>query len=568
MSTAAIDRDDRLASLLADLAEQQKRGLTPDIDAAARAHPDVGEELRALWATAQFAAFALPRPDAPTVPAATTDAPTPGSFGDYEVLDELGRGGMGVVYRARQKSLDRIVAIKMMREARLSSDSDRGRFLAEAESAARLKHPNIVTVFEVGRHDGLPYIVMEYVEGRNLSQHLSEGPLPPREAARLVAEVARAVQHAHEQGILHRDLKPGNILLSGVSRQGSSVRTDSRGIPITGGCVPTPVVTDFGLAKRLTVSPASVRDWRTQTGAIVGTPGYMAPEQATGRKDLSPATDVYALGAILYECLTGRPPFLATNPVDALMMVVEQEPIAPRLLVSGIDRELEMICLKCLQKPPELRYATAAELAADLEAYLSGEAVSSQPSGLGYFLARMLRETHHVGVLENWGLLWIWHSLATFVLCLLTQVLVWSDVKHHTTYLLLWSIGLIAWGTILWQLRRRAGPVLFVERQLAHAWAAGVCASIATFVIERVMGLPVLTLSPVIAVAAGMVFVFKAGILSGRFYVTAAGMFLTAAVMPLVPDFSQLLLGTATATCFLVPGIKYYRLRKRALAGA
>ena len=143
-----------------------------------------------------------------------------------------------------------------------------------------------------------------------------------------------------------------------------------------------------------------------------------------------------------------------------------------------------MICLKCLQKPPELRYATAGELAADLEAYLAGESVSSQPSGLGYFLSRMLRETHHVGVLENWGLLWIWHSLATFVLCLLTQVLAWSGVKDHTTYLVLWTVGLIAWGTILWQLRRRAGPILFVERQLAHAWAAGVCASIATFVIE------------------------------------------------------------------------------------
>ena len=156
------------------------------------------------------------------------------------------------------------------------------------------------------------------------------------------------------------------------------------------------------------------------------------------------------------------------------MMVVEQEPVPPRLLVSGIDRDLEVICLKCLQKPPELRYATAGELAADLEAYLAGETLSNQPSGLGYFLSRMLRETHHVGVLENWGLLWIWHSLATFVLCLLTQVLAWSGVTDHTTYLVLWTVGLITWGTILWRLRRRAGPVLFVERQLAHAWAAGV----------------------------------------------------------------------------------------------
>jgi serine/threonine-protein kinase len=169
-------------------------------------------------------------------------------------------------------------------------------------------------------------------------------------------------------------------------------------------------------------------------------------------------------------------------------------------------------------------------------------------------------------VLENWGLLWIWHSLATFVLCLLTQVLAWSNVTDHFTYLLLWSVGLVAWGIILWRLRRRAGPVLFVERQIAHAWAAGVCASIAMFVIERLMGEKVLTLSPALAVAAGMVFVFKAGILSGRFYVTAAGMFLTAGIMPLVPEVSLLLFGLATAVSFLVPGIKYYRLRKRAEA--
>jgi len=564
MSPAAT-RDDRLAAVLAELMECQRRGRLADVEAAAREHPDLADELRALWATAQFAAFALPASSSPIEPFTPAEPiPPPDSFGDYEILEELGRGGMGVVYKARQRSLNRIVALKMMKEARLSSEDDRKRFRAEAESVARLTHPNIVTVHEVGDRDGLPYIVMEFVAGKTLAQTLADGPLPPRDAAHLVAQVARAVQHAHEQGILHRDLKPANILLSPQSvvlRPQSRLGTEDCGLG-------TPLVTDFGLAKRLTVSSASVRDWRTQTGAIVGTPGYMAPEQATSRRDLTPATDVYALGAILYECLTGRPPFQATDPVAALMMVVEQEPVPPRLLVSGIDRDLEVICLKCLQKPPELRYATAGELAADLEAYLAGDTLSNQPSGLGYFLARMLRETHHVGVLENWGLLWIWHSLATFVLCLLTQVLAWSHVADHMTYLVLWTVGLIAWGTILWRLRRRAGPVLFVERQLAHAWAAGVCASIATFVVELLLPLPALTLSPVIAVAAGMVFVFKAGILSGRFYVTAGVMFLTAVAMTLVPQVAQLLLGTATALAFLVPGVKYYRVRRRAQRAA
>jgi serine/threonine-protein kinase len=179
----------------------------------------------------------------------------------------------------------------------------------------------------------------------------------------------------------------------------------------------------------------------------------------------------------------------------------------------------------------------------------------------------MLRETHHAQVLENWGLLWMWHSLAVFVLCLLTQALAWSGVRDHFAYLALWSVGLITWGVILWQLRRRAGPVLFVERQIAHAWAAGVCASIGMFVIEVLSSppLPALTLSPAIAVAAGMVFVFKAGILSGRFYVTATVMFITAAVMSLVPQVGILLFGAVAALSFFLPGLKYYRLRRRAL---
>jgi eukaryotic-like serine/threonine-protein kinase len=568
--TTLVERDDRLANLLAELAEQQRRGTAPDIEAAARAHPDLADELRELWATAQFAAaFVTPAATAPTLPQTAADpVPPPDSFGDYEILEELGRGGMGVVYRARQKSLGRLVAIKMMREARLSNDSDRGRFTAEAEAAARLKHPSIVTVYEVGHHAGLPYIVMEYVEGRTLGQALADGPLPPRDAARLVAEVARGVHHAHEGGILHRDLKPGNILLSNDQCPMPNDQKQPGSALVIGHSSFRPKVADFGLAKRMAVSPESVRDWRTQTGAIVGTPGYMAPEQATGRKDVTPATDVYSLGAILYECLTGRPPFQATNPIDILFMVVEQEPVSPRLLVSGIDRDLEMICLKCLQKPPDLRYASAAELAADLEAYLAGEAVSSQPSGLSYFFSRMMRETHHAVVLENWGLLWIFHSGATFILCFLTQMMAWAEVRSHTAYLTLWSVGLVTWGMILWRLRRRAGPVLFVERQIAHAWAAGVCASISMFVIEVLMGFPALTLSPALAVSAGMVFVFKAGILSGRFYVTAVAMFLTAGVMAVIPQVGVLLFGAMTAFSFLVPGIKYYRIRRRAEAAS
>ncbi|MBY0512621.1 MAG: serine/threonine protein kinase, partial [Gemmataceae bacterium] len=533
--TPTADRDEQLAKLIDRLTADQRAGRTVDIEAEAKAHPELAAELKGLWAVAQFAGLARPPKPAPQptgtfTPGRAADLTTadaapglPRDFGDFELLAELGRGGMGVVYQARQKSLDRVVALKMVREAHLATDADRARFRTEAEAAARLKHPNIVTVHEVGTVGGQAYFCMEFVDGPTLAERVRDGgPLPPREAARLVGVIARAVQHAHSAGILHRDLKPSNVLLAGVgirdsgfggtqNARGSSVLNPESRIP-----TPEPKVSDFGLAKKLDAAESL-----TRTGAVVGTPAYMSPEQAGGRKDLTPAADVYSLGAILYELLTGRPPFQAAHPLDTLLLVLEQEPVPPRDLNPTVDRELELICLKCLQKPAELRYPTAAALAADLEAHAAGEPISAQPSGLRFLLARMFRETHHADVLENWGKLWMWHSLMIFLLCLLTQVMNWGGVKDHLAYLAVWTVGLLTWGAILWKLRRRAGPVLFVERQIAHAWAAGVLASIAMFFIEVLIGLPALTLSPAIAVAAGMVMMFKAGILSGQFYIWA-----------------------------------------------
>lgn len=552
-------RDERLAVLLGELTEQRRQGCPPNLDAAARENPDLADELRELWGTVQFAeALSPPCQDkftqrhkgAQTTPGAlapSRDAKPASQIGDFELLEEIGRGGMGIVYKARQISLDRVVALKMVLRGSWASAEDLTRFRREAEAAARLQHPNIVSVYEVGECDGLPYFSMEYVAGRTLAELVAEGPLPPHVAARHMLGVCRAVQHAHKSGILHRDLKPSNVLLDPDGR---------------------PRVTDFGLAKRVPgPGDESLTGNLTQTGAIVGTPSYMAPEQAAGsRGRVSPASDLYSLGAILYELLTGRPPFRAATAVDTLMQVLDQEPIAPRLLNPGVDRDLEMICLKCLQKPADLRYGTAADLGRDLEAYLNGELASVWPGGFGYLLNRVFRETHHAPVLENWGLLWMWHSLKILLICVLTVAMYGAGIRHHFPYLLLWGAGLLAWGCIFWQLRKRGGPVTFVERQIAHVWAAGVVGSISIFAAEWVHGLPVLSMAPGLAVLAALTFLVKAGILSGTFYFAFAALFCTGGIMVSLssfPELQVLLFGVVSAACFFVPGLKYYRQRLR-----
>jgi WD40 repeat protein len=296
-------------------------------------------------------------------------------LGDYELLGVLGRGGMGVVWKARQLKANRLVAVKLILAGELADEADVRRFRAEAEVAASLDHPNLVPLYEVGEDHGRPFFSMKLIEGGHLGQHLAHFRDRPREAAALLLTVARAVQHAHRHGLLHRDLKPGNILLS--DRRASILACPGDGGQA--GCLPyEPHVTDFGLARRL-AAPGSL----SQSGQVLGTPEYMAPEQARGQKALTTAADVYGLGAVLYALLTGRPPFVGPSVLDTLEQVVGTEPVPPRLLDRRVPRDLETICLKCLRKEPERRYGSAAELAEELRRFLAGEPIDARPVGAG-----------------------------------------------------------------------------------------------------------------------------------------------------------------------------------------
>ena len=311
---------------------------------------------------------------APGHPASRAPLPTvPG----YETLRELGRGGMGVVYEARQVGLDRIVALKMILAGDFAGHAERTRFQTEAEAIARLHHPNIVQVYEVGGHEGRPFLSLEFCAGGSLSRKLAGSPLPPARAAALVESLSRAMDTAHRADVIHRDLKPANVLL--VSGEDESLALAK--------------ITDFGIAKKLDEAG------QTHTGAVMGTPSYMAPEQAEGKKGVGPPADIYALGAMLYECLTGRPPFKAATTYDTLRQVIAAEPVPPRQLNAKVPVDLETICLKCLHKEPNRRYASALELAEDLHRWLGGEPIHARPVGPLERLAKWVRRRPAVAAL-------------------------------------------------------------------------------------------------------------------------------------------------------------------------
>jgi eukaryotic-like serine/threonine-protein kinase len=365
----ASEREQRLFEILEAHEQAIRAGDAPDRQSLLASHPDLASEL-AEFLDAQESLLRLTEPLRPLAEAITLDqSPAPwrsakafppgrlvSYFGDYELIEEIARGGMGVVYRARQLSLNRPVALKLILAGTLASEADLRRFRNEAESVAVLDHPGIVPIFEVGIHEGQSYLGMKLIEGGSLADRLPEYADDPRSAARLLASVARAVHHAHQRGVLHRDLKPSNIL---VDRQGQ------------------PHVTDFGLARRIEGGSEL-----TQSGALLGSPPYMAPEQTTGhRGEVTTSTDVYGLGAVLYAMLAGRPPFRADSVLETIEQVRKCAPESPSGVNPRVDRDLQTICLKCLDKDPPRRYASALELAEDLDRWLDGRPILARPSG-------------------------------------------------------------------------------------------------------------------------------------------------------------------------------------------
>jgi hypothetical protein len=448
---------------------------------------------------------------AEAAPTLQADAPSGRPFGSYLLLGELGRGGMGVVFKAFEPRLSRCVALKMVLPGALAGDDDLQRFRTEAAAAAGLKHPCIVAVHEIGVLDEKHYYSMDFIDGPSLTQRLADGPLPSKTAAKYLATVAHAIQHAHDHGILHRDLKPGNILID---------KDDQ------------PHVTDFGLAKQFKADSG-----HTRTGAVLGTPSYMAPEQAAGSKDLGPACDVYGLGALLYELVTGRPPFRAETPMDTLMQVMERDPAPPRLLNPKVDRDLETICLKCLSKNPRHRYASAQEVALELERYLNGDPIQARTFNVLDRLARTLERSQYDVEFQAYGTMLYWFAGIVFVTHIVKDCFIeWQ-----------WDIGFVAgaqiaqfvgMGVAFWYFRPRTWqPQTVAERQL---WAVWIGYILSCFFISGVSAWQLGAAKlyervdyPYFAIAAGLAYFVLGSSYWGRCYAFGVAFWVLAGVMML-----------------------------------
>jgi len=564
---AASGLDERLCGVLVEFLDTSRAGRAPDRARLLADYPDMAGELEGFFAehdrmqrlvelagppgaagqVGPEPASVVSTPDPRSMPTIALDAEKspawsegggPGAilrrFGDYELLEEIARGGMGVVYKARQVSLNRIVAVKMILAGELAAGEDVQRFRTEAEAAANLQHPNIVKIYGVGEHEGQHYFSMEYVEGESLGQLIHGAPLPPKRAARYLQQIAEAIDYAHRKGVLHRDIKPSNVLVDGFD--------EAR-------------VMDFGLAKRVEADSRL-----TATGQILGTPAYMSPEQVTGdSRQVGPAADVFSLGAVFYEMLTGRPPFQGRSHFEILLQIRNVDPELPQKINPQVPRELAMICLKCLEKDPARRYPSAGALADDLARFANGDSISIASMSLFERLTREFERSHHDVELSTWGDMTLWVAGIVAV----THAAVFALVQLGVPRLALWhplvrggefaAIGLVLWTH--W--RQWYPPRGMPAKQCWAIWFSYLAGSVvlaAAGWISAGSGFDPLTLYPQFAVLASIGLFVLGSSYWGYCYAFGLGFLVLALLMALVLSWAPLLFGASLGLCFWILG--------------
>lgn len=473
----------------------------------------------------------------PTGRATNTPAePAPRAFGDYELLEPIGQGGMGVVYKAKQISLGRVVAVKTILAGQLATQDDVRRFYTGAEVAGSLNHPGIVPIYEVGEHEGQHFFSMGFCEGGSLAKRLADGPLPPREVAQLVQAVAEAIHVAHQRGLIHRDLKPANILLDQDGR---------------------PRVADFDLAKRV-----SRESTLTAAGEVLGTPCYMAPEQAQGRNDrIGPATDVYSLGVILYESLTGKVPFKAETTLDTLIQVMDVQPPPPRTLDANIPRDLETICLKCLQKDPQLRYQSAQELADDLGRFLRGDSIRASSVHLLDRVAWALAHSPYEEQFRGWGRALAAVGAVVFAEHVAMYGLARAGCGVLVGYWLPSAAMLAALLVILWRARPHSLlPTSTAERLVWAVWVGYLLARAATSLLWQLQGRPYTEVYAFSAVLNGLAFFAMGSHFWGGCYAIGLAFFSAAPLLARLAESAALWLGTLWFLALLAVAWRYWHV--------